>query len=169
MKPTCLESMVILVEVSKAERGAAVDEEADLESAISGHYDVTAILIYRIFDNLINVFPGLSQMNRKGIEKEHVMNVLPKARLEDLRNPDLEFQSLVRSYMAGRTGTQVDFATVRRKSRDGPASRGLDSDRSKIDLNSSFKTVGTNITVFNPHPPPKRQVSIAGCLKYFVI
>lgn len=52
------------------------------------------ILIYRVFDNLLHIFPGLANLSRRGVAKEKLLNAFQRMSLEDLRNPQFEIPVL---------------------------------------------------------------------------
>lgn len=54
--------------------------------------DKTTILIYKTFENLINLYPGLSNLYRKGIERTKICNIFPKLSMQELKNKELEIQ-----------------------------------------------------------------------------
>ena len=55
----------------------------------------THILIYRIIDNLINGFPGLGNIYRRGFEKNKLITAFSKLDINDLKNPNYELPGFV--------------------------------------------------------------------------
>ena len=43
---------------------------------------------------LINIYPGLANIYRKGSEKDQVLNAFTRLKLKDVINPGFEIQSL---------------------------------------------------------------------------
>ncbi|CAD8080393.1 unnamed protein product [Paramecium sonneborni] len=54
----------------------------------------TTLQIFKIFDNLVNIFPGLANIYRKGIEKDKVMNLFEKIPKNELQNPQFDIPNL---------------------------------------------------------------------------
>lgn len=50
----------------------------------------TTILIYKTFENLINLYPGLSNLYRKGMERSKICNAFPRFTMTELKNKELE-------------------------------------------------------------------------------
>lgn len=48
------------------------------------------VLIYRIFENLLTIFPALSNLYRKGISKEKLRNAFQRMNFDELKNPQFE-------------------------------------------------------------------------------
>lgn len=50
----------------------------------------TSILIYKNFENLLNLYPGLSSLCRKGVDRVKLSSVFPNLTATQLMNKDLE-------------------------------------------------------------------------------
>lgn len=50
----------------------------------------TNISIFRVYDILINIFPGLASVSRRGIERDKLLNLFGHLSIEDLNNPSFE-------------------------------------------------------------------------------
>lgn len=48
------------------------------------------LLIFRIYDHLLNIFPALANLSRKGVQKDKILNAFQKMTLEDLKNPQFD-------------------------------------------------------------------------------
>ena len=58
-------------------------------------------MIFRIFDNMIFLFPALAQNYRKGYRSRQMMNLFTRLSYEDLYNPDYAVPSLSTNVMIG--------------------------------------------------------------------
>lgn len=61
------------------------------------------IQIFKIFDNLVNLYPALANVYRKGVEKEKVINLFERIKKEDLNNPAFEVPNLMGSQNQSNT------------------------------------------------------------------
>ncbi|CAD8069736.1 unnamed protein product [Paramecium primaurelia] len=54
----------------------------------------TTLQIFKIFDNLVNLFPGLANIYRKGVNKEKIMNLFQRINKSELQNTSFEIPNL---------------------------------------------------------------------------
>ncbi|CAD8083513.1 unnamed protein product [Paramecium sonneborni] len=54
----------------------------------------TTLLIFKIFDNLVNLFPALANIYRKGVAKEKIMNLFQRINKSELLNASFEIPTL---------------------------------------------------------------------------
>ncbi|CAK75724.1 unnamed protein product (macronuclear) [Paramecium tetraurelia] len=55
---------------------------------------LTTVQIFKIFDSLVNLFPSLSNVYRKGVEKEKILNLFEKIPKQELWNAQFEVPNL---------------------------------------------------------------------------
>ncbi|CAD8149226.1 unnamed protein product [Paramecium pentaurelia] len=55
---------------------------------------LTTVQIFKIFDSLVNLFPSLSNVYRKGVEKEKILNLFEKIPKSELWNAQFEVPNL---------------------------------------------------------------------------
>ena len=68
-----------------------LEKNADPSNLTSNDFKKNSkLLIYRIYDNLLNIFPALSNLSRKGIAKEQIFNAYQRMSIEDLKNPHFD-------------------------------------------------------------------------------
>ncbi|CAK80013.1 unnamed protein product (macronuclear) [Paramecium tetraurelia] len=54
----------------------------------------TTLQIFKIFDNLVNLFPGLANIYRKGVSKDKIMNLFQRINKFELQNTSFEIPNL---------------------------------------------------------------------------
>jgi len=52
-------------------------------------------MIFRIFDNMIHLFPALKQNYRKGYRSNQMMNLFTRLTYDELKNPDYTMPHLL--------------------------------------------------------------------------
>jgi len=67
-------------------------QESDVSGAKQNRHH--HILIYRIYENLLSIFPGLSNIVKRGFDRGKALNAFAKMKLDELYNPEYEIPQL---------------------------------------------------------------------------
>ena len=129
-----LEQFCILVE----------DVHEEGEPVITNPYlKPTNVGIYRILENLIAIFPGLSNVVKKGLDKTRAMFTFSKLSMKELKDPNYEIPAI-----GGEIGSNLppthkkndskSIHSVSRVSKRSGGVKSVDSD-SKSNLDSTFR------------------------------
>jgi len=54
----------------------------------------TNVQIFRIFDGLINIFPGLSNVFRRGVERDKIVNLYSRITFKELKDSAFEIPTI---------------------------------------------------------------------------
>lgn len=52
------------------------------------------ILIFRVYDILLNIFPALANLSRKGVQRDKILNAFQKISLDELKNPQFDIPTI---------------------------------------------------------------------------
>ncbi|EAR92680.2 WD domain, G-beta repeat protein (macronuclear) [Tetrahymena thermophila SB210] len=103
-----------------------------IDQKVKNYDKNTNISIFRVYDILINIFPGLANVSRKGIDRDKLINLFGHLSIEDLNNPSFEIPTIGPPAMGQNTLSQditknsskrmskAQFPSIlKNKSRDG--------------------------------------------------
>lgn len=68
-----------------------------------------SLLIFRVFDNLLHVYPGLSNLYRKGVSRDNLQNAFLRMSLADLKNPNFEIPEILSLPQDNRAKTITSY------------------------------------------------------------
>ncbi len=71
--------------------------------------------IFRVFDALINLFPGLSSVLRRGVDRDKIVNLFSRISMKELRDPAFEIPNLAAPPSSGNLALPQD-STSKNKS-----------------------------------------------------
>ena len=92
------------------------EKNAPSDCLVTKNYQKNSkLLIFRIFDNLLNIFPALANLSRKGLPKDKICNAFQKMTMEDLKNIqfDIPVISETRESNKSKTLTAIQTKSTR--------------------------------------------------------